>query len=230
MSLVTNAPALRRRACALALPGIPLTLLVGTLISPTDSTQNATQLRAAAAHGGRWEAAALLELLTAALFPLAVAGVVHIVRRRGAGLAHLGALLGGLGTIGMAAIAFRHVFIYGLAGIDSAAALHVLDRVDKSVGVVVLPCMFAGPLALIALSGAAARAGYVSRWVVAGAFAFFISDSLPIPGAELVQAAVGVATFGWIALNMLRLTDEEWEAPEAPAALETRSRIAPAIA
>jgi hypothetical protein len=230
MSLLTNAPALRRRACALALPGIPLALLLGTLISPTDSTDNAPQLRAAAAHGGRWEAAALLELLAAALFPLAVGGIVHLVRRRGSGLANLGALLGGLGTIGLAAIAFRHLFIYGLAGIDHAAALHALDRVDNTVGIVMLPCMFAGPLALITISGAASRAGYVSRWVVAGAIVFFISDSLPIPGAEILQAAVGLATFGWIALQMLRLTNEQWEMPEAPAAVEAGRRVSPVAA
>ena len=43
MSPISNAPALRRRACALALPGIPLALLAGTLVSPTDSTENAVQ-------------------------------------------------------------------------------------------------------------------------------------------------------------------------------------------
>ena len=213
MSPISNAPALRRRACALALPGIPLALLAGTLVSPTDSTENAVQLRAAAAHAGRWQGAALLELLTAALFPLAVAGIVHVVRRRGATLAHLGALLGGLGTLGMTSIALRHLFIYGLTATDHASALKVLDRLDNHAGAIAFPLMIAGPLAWIVLSGAAARSGLVPRWVVVGAVAFMISDSLPIPAAEEIQSLIGIATFGTIALRMLRLDDEQWESP-----------------
>ena len=213
MPLLSNAPALRRRTCALALPGIPLALLAGTLVSPTDSTDNAAQLQAAAAHAGRWQAAALLELLTAALFPLAAAGIVHLVRRRGASLAHLGAVAAGLGTLGMAAIALRHLFIYGLTATDQTSALRVLDRLDNHAGAVAFPLMIAGPLAWILLSGAAARAGLVSRWVGLGAVAFAVSDSLPIPAAEEIQGVIGIATFGAIAVRMLRLGDEEWESP-----------------
>jgi hypothetical protein len=216
MSLISNAPGLRRRACALALPGIPLTLLAGTLVSPTGSTDNAAQLRAAAAHAGRWQGAALLELLTAALFPLAAAGIVHLVRRRGAALAHLGALLAGLGTLGMTAIALRHLFIYGLTATNQPTALRVLDRLDNHAGAIAFPLMIAGPLAWVVLSGAAARARLVPRWVVAGAAAFMISDSLPIPAAEEIQAVIGIATFGTIALRMLRLGDGDWETPTRP--------------
>jgi hypothetical protein len=164
MSLISNAPALRRRACALALPGIPVALLAGTLVSPTDSTENAVQLQAAAAHAGRWQGAALLELLTATLFPLAAAGIVHLVRRRGATLAHLGALLGGLGTLGMTSIALRHLFIYGLTATDHASALKVLDRLDNHAGAIAFPLMMAGPLAWIVLSGAAVRGEFVVEW------------------------------------------------------------------
>jgi len=195
----------RRRACAVALPGIPLALLVGTLISPTDSTNNAPQLRAAAAHGARWDIAAFFELLAAALLPLAAAGVVSLVRQRGARLATAGAALAGLGSIGLAAIGLRHLFIYGLATAPQATALHVLDRVDHAAGPVILPCMFAGPIALIVLVSAAARAGYVPRWTIAAAILFFISDSLPIPAAEEIQGLIGIATFTAVALRLLRL-------------------------
>jgi hypothetical protein len=213
MALLSNAPTLRRRACALALPGIPLALLVGSLVAPTESIDNADQLRAAAAHAGRWQAAALLELLTAALFPLAAAGVVHVVRRRGAALAHVGALLAGLGTLGMTSIALRHLFVYGLTATDESSALRVLDRLDGHAGAVAMPLMIAGPLAWIALSGAAARAGLVSRWVVVGAVAFAIVDMLPLPAAEELQSVVGLAAFGAIAVALLRLDDTQWEAP-----------------
>ena len=213
MSLISNAPALRRRACALALPGIPLALLAGALVSPTDSIDNAVQLRAAADHAGRWQGAAVLELLTAALFPLAAAGIVHVVRRRGSALAHVGAVAAGLGTLGMTSIALRHLFIYGLTAADRQGALHALDRLDNHAGAIAFPLMVAGPLAWILLAGAAARAGLVPRWVVGGAIAFAIADSLPIPAAEEIQSLIGVVAFGTIALRLLRLDDEQWESP-----------------
>jgi hypothetical protein len=215
MALLSNAPALRRRACALALPGIPLALLVGSLVAPTESIDNADQLQAAAAHAGRWQGSALLELLTAAFFPLAAAGIVHVVRRRGAALAHVGALLAGLGTLGMTSIALRHLFIYGLTATDQASALRVLDRLDDHAGAIAMPLMIAGPLAWIVLSGAAARAGLVSRWVVPGAVAFAIVDMLPIPAAEELQSVVGLAVFGALAVALLRLDDAQWETPAA---------------
>jgi hypothetical protein len=214
----------RRRACAFALPGIPLVLLVGSLISPTDSTDNATQLRTASAHAVRWDAAAFCELLAAALFPLAAAGVVSVVRHRGERLATAGGALACLGSIGLASIGLRHLFIYGLATAPQAAALHALDRVDHAAGLVILPCMFAGPIALIVLVSAAARAGYVARWTIGAAFLFFISDSLPIPAAEEIQGVVGIATFAVVALRLLRL-----EAGSRHATLEPAGSFATAV-
>lgn len=193
----------RRTVCALALPAFPLALLVGSLIAPTDSTDNATQLVAAAHHGDRWGAAAFCELLAAVLLPFAVAGVVQVVRERGATLANVGGVLGVLGTIGMAAIGFRHVFIYGMAGVDQAQALHALDRVDDFFGPPVLLTMFCAPFALIVLAFAASRAGLVARWVPAAAILFFVSDMLPIPGAEELQGVLGIGTFGLIAYVLL---------------------------
>jgi hypothetical protein len=232
MSLLSNAPALRRRACALALPGIPVALLAAALVSPTESIDNADQLQAAAAHGGRWQASALLELLTAALFPLATVGLAHLARRRGAALAHVGALLGGLGALGMTSIALRHLFIYGLTATDQASALAVLDRLDDHAGALAMPLMIAAPLAWIVLSGAVVRAGLAPRWVVLGAVVFMISDSLPIPAAEEIQSLVGIVTFGTIAYRMLRLDDAQWEAPasSAPPAAPARRGDVPATA
>ncbi len=227
MSPVPRSIALRRRACALALPGIPVALLASALVSPTDSIENAVQLRAAAAHAGRWQAAALLELLTAALFPLAVAGVVHLVRRRGAALANAGAIFGVLGTIGMTSIALRHLFIYGLTAVNPASGVRVLDQLDNHAGAIALPLMIAGPLTWILLAGAAARAGLATRWLVLGMIAFAASDSLPIPAAEEIQGLIGIAVFGVLGLSLLRLDDEQWGSPvpTAPADSAARANI-----
>ncbi|MGZ4336883.1 MAG: hypothetical protein ACXVRA_06175 [Gaiellaceae bacterium] len=212
----------RRIACALALPAFPVALLAGTLVSPTDSTQNAVQLRAASAHGSAWAAAALFELIAAVVMPLAVAGVVHAVRVRGATLATVGGGLGVLGTVGMAAIAFRHVYIYGLAAIGHLQALHALDRVDHTFGPAVLPLMFFGPVAFVLLAAAATRAQIAPRWLPAGAFVFFVADMLPIPGAEIIQQVIGIATFTMLARSVLTAVPEP-QPEEARAAMRLAS-------
>ena len=156
----------------------------------------------------RWQAAALLELLAAALLPLAIAGMVTTVRGRGGALATVGAVLGALGTLGMTLIGARHLFVYGLSGIDHAAALQAMDRMDNGAGAVALPLMFAAPFSLIVSTAALARAQVVPLWTAAGAFLFFVSDMLPIPGAEIVQALLGLVTFGTVAALGLRGADE----------------------
>jgi hypothetical protein len=206
----------RRRACAIALPGIPTVLLVGTLIAPTDSTRNGVQLRAAAAHGVRWNLAAFCELLAAALFPLAAVGVARVVRERGCGLATVGSALAGLGSIGLAAIGLRHLFIYGLATAPQNAALHALDRLDHAAGPVIFPCMLAGPVALLVLVVSAARAGYLTRWAIAGTVLFFVADMLPIPAAEEIQGLAGIATFVFVAMRLLARDTTESRVTPAP--------------
>jgi hypothetical protein len=200
---------IRRLAPPVALIGIPFALLVGSFVSPTDSTDNAPQLRAAAAHGARWEIAAFLELLAAVLFPLAAVAVVRVVRERGYAWATAAAALAGLGSMGMAGIAFRHLFVYGLATAPQPTALHALDRVDNTAGPIVMLCMFAGPFALIALTVAASRAGLASRLTIAGAVVYFVSDMLPIPAAEEIQGVIGLVTFGYLALRMLESPSRE---------------------
>lgn len=210
----------RRTVTALALPALPLALLLGTLIAPTDSTKNGPQLTAAAAHPARWQTAAGFEVLGAILLALGATAVVGAIRRgRGVGLANAGGLLAILGSLGLMGIALHHFFVYGLAATDRTVALHALDRLDNgAAGPIVFPLMFAGPIALVVLSAAAVRAGLVPRWTIAGAVVFFVSDMLPIPGAEILQMAVGLATFGTIGLRLLRPAGEEREEPAALAA------------
>lgn len=203
-----------KRLCALALPGFPLALLAGTVVTPTDSTENADQLAAAAAHGAAWAGAAACELVAAALIPFAVVAVAREIHGRGARLAAAGAVLGFLGTLGMTSIALRHAFVYGLATADQATGMHALDRIDDVFGPPVLLLMVCAPLAWILLAAAAARAGIVSRLVPAGAFVFFVVDMLPLPGAEELQGVVGIATFGALAWSLVRVGE-----PSRPAAV-----------
>jgi hypothetical protein len=131
-----------------------------------------------------------------------------------------GGILGVLGTLGMAAIAFRHVSIYGLAIVERAQALPVLDRVDHVFGLIVLPLMFCAAISWIVLAAAAARAQVAPRWVPVGAFVFFVSDMLPIPGAEVVQSVVGLVTFAVLAHAIITERRPQRRAARAPVAAE----------
>jgi hypothetical protein len=109
----------------------------------------------------------------------------------------------------------------------------VLDRLDSHAGVVAMPLMIAGPLAWIVLAGAAARAGIAPRWIVVGMVAFAFVDNFPIPAAEEVQGLIGLATFGAIALRLLRLRDADWELatrPSSGVSARTTNVAAPARA
>lgn len=208
-TMAVTSPALRRVSTAIALPGFPLALLLGSLVSPTGSSANTDQLVAAGTDPNRWQAAALFELLAAALVPFAIAGVLHRVRHRGAGLANSAAVLGVLGSLGMAAISFRHLFIGALSAAHDPTANSVLDALDNRGGVAIFALMMALPVALVLLAGATARAGLVSAWVVPGAIVFALVDSFPLPWAEEVQGLVGLVTFGVIAAATLRSVDED---------------------
>ena len=76
--------------------------------------------------------------------------------------------------------------------------------------------MFAGPIALIVLVSGAARAGYVSRWAIAGTVLFFIADMLPIPAAEEIQCLVGIATLAFVAMRLLAHDTTESRVTSAP--------------
>ena len=130
---ITNAPAFRRRAGATAIIALFCLLLASTLLEPTGSTANSDQLRAAAAHPAAMQASAWCEILAGMLAPVVVITLMHIVRRRGVVLAHVGGILGILGSAGGTMIGLHSLFIVALAqdgGGAGNAALTRLDHID----------------------------------------------------------------------------------------------------
>ena len=199
----------RRRAGATSIVAFFTALLIATVLAPTDSHANSEQLRAALAHPGRMQAAAWLEIAAGILAPVAVLTLMHVVRGRGARLAHAGGILGVLGSVGMSLIGVHRLFIVALAqqGGDRAGA--VLDRLDHLAPAIIV-LFFALPIAFVLLAAACVRNGLAPRRVLAGAVVFLVLDSAPVPGAELLQLALGLATFGWLARRISALTDRQW--------------------
>lgn len=203
----------RRRAGAVSLVALFPVLLLSTAIDPLgDSHDNASQLHHAVGHSGAVVASAMLELLAAALAPVAVLWLVQLVTGRGRVLANVGGVLGILGSVGMTLIGIHQIFVAALADADPAHGVAVLDRLDHLVGP--LPVLFFGvPVALVLLAIAARRAELVPAWVPALAGLFFVADFFPIPGAETIQLVLGLVAFGAIALRGLR--PGKWQAETA---------------
>ena len=214
---MSHAAAFRRRAGAATIVAFFLVLLAGTLLEPTDSHTNSDQLRAAALHSGAAQAAAWCEILAGILAPVVVLTLVHIVRGRGVVLAHVGGILGILGSIGGTLIGLHGLFIVALADQGSATGTAVLSRLNH-IAPAITVLFFALPVALVLLAVAAVRGGYAPRWVIGVAVLFLLCEFAPVPGAEIVQMVLGLAAFGRIARSIFAMSDAEWESAPAGAA------------
>jgi hypothetical protein len=227
---ITNAAAFRRRAGAAAIIAFFCLLLASTLLEPTDSHASSDQLRAAAAHPGAMQASAWCEILAGMLAPVVVLTLMHIVRRRGVVLAHVGGILGILSSAGGTMIGLHSLFIVALAENGGGTSNAVLTRLDD-IAPAVPVLFFALPVALTLLAVADARAGLVPRWVIPAAVLFLLADFVPAPGAEIAQLALGLAAFGRIAYRILGMSDTEWESGPATGTLPpARPATAPTAA
>lgn len=225
---ITHAAAFRRRAGAGTIVAFFCVLLASTLIEPTDSHANRDQLRAAALHSGAMQAASWCEIVAGVLAPVVVLTLMHIVRGRGVVLAHVGGILGILGSASGALIGLHGLFFVALAGRSDATA--VLDRLDH-IAPAIIVLFFALPVALTMLAIAAVRGGLAPRWVIPVAVLFLLCEFAPLPGAEIVQMALGLAAFGRIAGTILGMSDAEWEsAPVGDAPSSGRPVTAPTVA
>lgn len=199
--------------------GSPIALFVALLISTAidplaDNHDNAAQLQNAVGHSGAVVASAALELLAAALAPVAVLWLVQLARGRGRTLANLGGVLGVAGAVGMTMIGVHQLFIAALANADPTHGVAVLDKLDRLVGP--LPVLFfLMPLALVLLAVATHRAGIVPLWIPIAAGVFFFIDFTPIPEAELIQLALGLTVFATITLRALRIPPPHMQAATA---------------
>jgi hypothetical protein len=107
----------------------------------------------------------------------------------------------------------------GLAGGGGSAA--VVEDLELTV------LFFALPVALAMLAIAAVRGGLAPRWVIPAAVLFVLADFAPVPGAEIVQMALGLAAFGRIAKTIFGMSDAEWESA-SPAGVPASGRPAAA--
>lgn len=196
----------RRWAGALCLVAFFLVMLATTLSDPVENSDPVrAQLATIASQRATVQRLAWLELLAALLFVGVVMTLVGLTRRRGTGLGNAGAVVGVCGAIGMSMISLHHFFLIALVDANQSTAVAVSDRLDALVGPALFPFLFAAPISLVLLCAAVARARLVPWTCFAGAVVFALIDLVPgVPHAEVIQMLVGLVTFGWVAVQMIR--------------------------
>jgi hypothetical protein len=107
--------------------GAPLCLAVGNLIGPSTTGSAAEQLRTVHAHVATYLMASVLEAAGFALLGALGVGVAMLVRRRGAALATIGALLSLLGGAVMGGAVLTTALVQAALPVSDASALAVLQ-------------------------------------------------------------------------------------------------------
>lgn len=210
----------RRTTTGICLLLWPLSMLGAAVAQPSLGQDTAHVYDAAAGQAARIATSVAIGGPGVLLWVVAVAGVVHLVRLRGATLAHLGGALALLGALGHAVMATLFLVLLGLpqAG-HRADLLPVLDRIARHVFPVALPLLMLGGVGVVLLAFAMRRADRAPLATPVLVTAGFVSEFIPLGGTTgdivlWLLVGTGLALAG---ARLFALSDEEWETPSAQA-------------
>lgn len=223
----------RRKAAGIGVIGSFAALVAQDVVEPENSGNPAEMLRLASDHGGEFFAAALLLLVSTILLVPGIYGLVHLVRERGVKLAHIGGVFAVLGALGHMAYVTYALFVLEMADGDRAQMVALLERMDSGGAAVVFPLILSFAVALLLLAVALYRAGYMPRWGLVAVIAAVLID-VAAPGGAVVGLAkqlLAGAAFAPVGLQMLRMSNAEWEHPSPrPTAKGSQAVAEPATA
>lgn len=183
------------------------TVYAAGAIDPIGDAKNPERVSAAAAHGGRLALAALLLLLSSALFVPTIVTIMRAVRDRGRVLVWIGGVCGVLGALGHAALVGYYAVLSQTPDGDRAQMVALLDRIDSSTiaGLVAVPAIAGFALGVWFLVLALARSRVLPAWVALftlASIALEISGVEPFPSIHLAEI-VGVLPIAWFGVRLL---------------------------
>jgi hypothetical protein len=203
-------------ACMIA---APLFVLVGSVIHPDGSTDEATQLATVAGNLDEWYVAHLVLLVSLALAIPAVLGLMHMLREREAAYGHVGGGLALLGVLAVAGIVAIEMVVWqmGAASADRAEMVALFERVSDSAGIVIplfLMSVALG-LGLVVLALGLYRARAVQWWmavfVAVGGVLITVAGFVASPVVAIVGGAFLLVGLGSIGRIVLSESDDDWE-------------------
>jgi hypothetical protein len=215
MSYVSDAHRFRKTMAGLCMIGAPVLFLIGSLVTPGLSENEAKQVGLIAGDDGMALTAFVLQFAGWGLFLVAVMAMMHMLREKGARDGHVGGTLALIGTVcAIAQVGFL-LALWQVAKTDQAAATSLLTGIDG----IAAALLFLAPLGVtlggVVLSWALYRHHFVAPWMAAaigGSAICFLAGSLAY-SQELYIAASALLLVGFGALGsmVLRESMEEWE-------------------
>jgi hypothetical protein len=211
----------------------PLGSVVVTIAHPKTVNLGAPQLAIVAANLGRWNAVHTLLFWDLALMVPAVLGLVRLLYARRPGTALAGGALSLLGILAGAGAATDELIVGAMAQMeDSQAQMAALfDRVHGQGGFFIFLLATFQPIGFMVLAWGLYQAGLVAPWAAGalGLGALLEALGLPtaLPAVTLAGHVLELVGMGWIGLEILRQTDEEWARP-APLHRPAAPRAVPA--
>ncbi|GES03810.1 hypothetical protein Acor_58760 [Acrocarpospora corrugata] len=204
----------RRSATGLLLIVAPLLQLIAMLVDPGTWGDD----RESVSYGDNPALAQLQSVLyhwSWILLPVAIIGVLHVARRRGAVLGHIGgafSVLGFLALSGMLMIDPVEWYLGQRNTPDQAAK--IFDEIFNLPGIVFgfqMPWIFLGPIGAGLVVFALRRAGFAPWWVVGTILlGWWIGFLIPYGPVLIPFWAAPVAGFGYLGVKVLKMTDAEW--------------------
>jgi hypothetical protein len=209
-----------RTLTGLALIVGPLLYLLGQIVSPDiDDDNKVKELANVAAHKGSYLTGALLFFVGALVTIGSMIGVIHLFRSRRVSLGQAAAtlvLFGNTAIVGFYAFSTVEYEMVNQSGLNRAEMAKLLDKADgSSSGTPFFILFLVGiVLGLLLLAFAIWRRRVAPIWVplaiVLTAVVGFVGNSKAL---GIVSFALLLVGFGGLALAVLRMSDEEWDAP-----------------
>ena len=218
MTHLSDAHHFRKMVAGLCMIFAPLLLVIGMVIHPESSTNEATQLGTIAANQDAWFIAHLLILASLVLALPAVLGLMHMLREREVALGHIGGGLALIGVLALVGIVTIDGFVLWQAASGGEAGMVALyERLNETAGVVIpfYIVSFAFTLGLLCLAFGLYRARAVQSWmavfITAGAICLAIGGPAALNWLMIVGAAFLLVGLGSVGRMVFTESDEDWE-------------------
>jgi hypothetical protein len=218
MTRISDAHHFRKMVAGFCMIFGPLFLLVGAVVHPEQSTDEATQLSTIAANLDSWFVAHLLILISLAFALPAVLGLMHMLREREVAYGHVGGGLALLGLLALTGIVTIDGFVLWQAAAGGDGGMVALyQRLNDTAGVVIpfYVMGFAFSLGLTMLAYGLYRARAIQWWMALFLAVAAVCLAIAGPAAETWLLIVGAAFLfvglGSIGRMVLTESDEDWE-------------------
>ncbi len=222
MLKITDANNFRRTAVGLCLIAGPLAALIGALVAPWEGTdETAAWLQVLAENPVRGQIGAVLLYLGYLLVAVGVFGMIHLLRSRAVVLGHVAGALAIWGWVTLPGLLITDFYDLSLAealGPQEGAAIAERGQDYAGAAIMGIPVLL-GMVGLLLLAVALWRAGFAPAWVPLVLLVGNAAGSYDAYSLAFVTTwwALWLVALGYLGLQVLRMSDEDWERGVVPA-------------